>query len=93
MAHLKYCVHGIHEKQVFVRLVVDSFAYCLGQLGLFKISLYSWWILPCLNKELFYFIQHIKNSVEGFHPPPTPLYHSGGMNLRVRLRVKFSSIY
>ena len=26
----KYCVHGIHEKQVLVRLVVDSFAYCLG---------------------------------------------------------------
>ena len=28
----KYCVHGIHDKQVSVRLVVDSFAYCLGQL-------------------------------------------------------------
>ena len=27
---LKYCVHGIHEKQVLVRLVVDRFAYCLG---------------------------------------------------------------
>ena len=27
---LKYCEHGIHEKQVLVRLVVDSFAYCLG---------------------------------------------------------------
>ena len=27
---LKYCVHGIHEKQVLVRLVVASFAYCLG---------------------------------------------------------------
>ena len=26
----KYCVHGIHEKQVLVRLVVDSVAYCLG---------------------------------------------------------------
>ena len=26
----KYCVHGIHEKQVLVRLVVESFAYCLG---------------------------------------------------------------
>ena len=32
----KYSVHGIHEKQVLVRLVVESFAYCLGQLGLFK---------------------------------------------------------
>ena len=29
----KYCVHGIHEKQLLVRLVVDSLAYCLGQLG------------------------------------------------------------
>ena len=27
---LKYCVHGIHEKQVLVRLVVDNCAYCLG---------------------------------------------------------------
>ena len=26
----KYCVHGIHEKQVLVRLVADSLAYCLG---------------------------------------------------------------
>ena len=34
----KYCVH---EKQVLVRLVVDSFAYCLGKLGLFKLFLYS----------------------------------------------------
>ena len=34
---LKYCVHGIHEKQVLVWLVVDNFAYCLGYLGSFKI--------------------------------------------------------
>ena len=46
---LNYCVLGIHKKQVLVRLVVDSF-------GLFIIFLYSWWILPCLNKELFYSI-------------------------------------
>ena len=26
----KYCVHGIHEKQVLVRLVVDSFAFVEG---------------------------------------------------------------
>ena len=41
LAHLnfrffKYCVHGIHEKQVLVRLVVDSFVYCLGQLRYLK---------------------------------------------------------
>ena len=46
---LNYCVLGIHEKQVLVRLFVDSF-------GLFIIFLYSWWILLCLNKELFYSI-------------------------------------
>ena len=49
----KYCVHGIHEKQVLNRLVVDSFAYCLG--GLFNFfSIYT----PdefyrVLKKELF----------------------------------------
>ena len=34
LAHLnfwffKYFVQGFHEKQILVRLVVDSFAYCL----------------------------------------------------------------
>ena len=42
LAHLncwffKYCVHGFYEKQVLVRLVEDSLAYHLGQLGLFEI--------------------------------------------------------
>ena len=32
----KYFIHGIHEKQVLVRLVVDGLAYRLGQLGLLK---------------------------------------------------------
>ena len=59
LAHLNFwffkcSVHGIHEKQVLVRLVEDSFAYCLGQLGLFNFFLFSWWIQPCLNKQLFY---------------------------------------
>ena len=27
---LKYCVHGIHDRQVLLRVVVDSLAYCLG---------------------------------------------------------------
>ena len=32
----------------------------------------------------FKILQHIKTSREGFHqPPPTPLYHGGGMNLHV----------
>ena len=30
-------------------------------------------------------LQHIKNLGEGFHPPPR---YGGGMNLRVRPRVK-----
>ena len=35
------------------------------------------------------------NSGEGFHqpPPPPPLYHGGGMNLRVRPRVKLTNIW
>ena len=33
----KYYVHGINEKKVLVRLVIYSFAYCLGYLGLFNI--------------------------------------------------------
>ena len=63
----KYCVHGIHEKQVLVRLVVDSFAYCLG--GLFNFfSIYT----PdefyrVLKKELFY---STKFSLQPFPPPP-----------------------
>ena len=32
MLIFKYCIHGIHEKQVLVRLVVDGLAYRLGQL-------------------------------------------------------------
>ena len=35
------------------------------------------------------------NSGEGFHqppPPPAPLYHGGGMNLRVRPRVKLTNM-
>ena len=35
-------------------------------------------------------LQHMKNFREGFHqPPPPPLYHGGGVNLRVRPRVKY----
>ena len=45
------------------------------------------------KQNRFKILQHIKNFGEGFHPTPPPppsLYHgggSGGMNLRVRLRV------
>ena len=40
------------------------------------------------RQNRFEILQHIKNSVEGFYPlPPRPLYHGGGMNLRVRPRV------
>ena len=63
----KYCVHGIHEKQVLNRLVVDSFAYCLG--GLFNFfSIYT----PdefyrVLKKELFC---STKFSLSPSPPPP-----------------------
>ena len=35
--------------------------------GLRKITLYSWWILPCLNKELFYSVPSLT-----FCEPPSP---------------------
>ena len=42
--------------------------------------------------SIFGDVTRLKNSGEGFHqtppPPPGPLYHGGGMNLRVRRRVK-----
>ena len=44
-----------------------------------------------LNANRFEIMQHTKNSGEGFlqPPPPSPtLYYGGGINLRVRLRVK-----
>ena len=41
-----------------------------------------------LKANRFEILQHTKNSGEGFLQPPPPLYHGGGMNLRVRLRVK-----
>ena len=47
-------------------------------------------ILHVKHKKLPFvaILQHIKNSVEGFYPHPSyPLYHGGGMNLRVRPRV------
>ena len=42
------------------------------------------------RQNRFEILQHIKNSGKGFHPtPPLPtLYQGGGMNLRVRPRVK-----
>ena len=41
----------------------------------------------------FKILQHIKNSGEGFHPPPPlPLYHSGGMNLHVHVRPRVNKI-
>ena len=36
----------------------------------------------------FEILQHIKNTGEGFHQPSLPLYHGGGVNLRVHPRVK-----
>ena len=41
-----------------------------------------------LRQNRFEILQHIKNSGEGFHPPPPPSrYHGGDMNLLVRPRV------
>ena len=42
------------------------------------------------RQNRFEILQHIKNSGKGFHPTPPPptLYQGGGMNLRVRPRVK-----
>ena len=40
------------------------------------------------RQNRFEILQHIKNAGEGFYQPPLPLYHGGGMNLRVRPRVK-----
>ena len=39
------------------------------------------------RQKRFEILQHIKNSEEGRVPLTTPLYHGGGMNLRVRPRV------
>ena len=44
-------IHGIHEKQVLVRLVVVRFWILFRIVRLFLIFLNSWWILPCLNKD------------------------------------------
>ena len=47
---------------------------------------------PLKVKLFFKILQHIQNSGEGLHPPPPPpnaLYHSGGMNLRVRPGVNY----
>ena len=38
------------------------------------------------RQNRFEILQHIKNSGEGFHQPPPPLYHGGAMNLIVRPR-------
>ena len=35
----------------------------------------------------------MKSSGEGFHPPPPPLYHSGGIKLRVRPRAGAPEAY
>ena len=49
--------------------------------------------LSAEGKTRFEILQH--NSGKGFHqpflPPPPPLYHGGGMNLRVRPRVKLTN--
>ena len=44
------------------------------------------------RQKCFEILEHIKNCREGLHHPPPPLYHSGGMNLCVRLRVKMYKV-
>ena len=84
-AYLCIMFHVKHKKLPF--LAVLTWFPILGKI---QDVHHCWWLekikgLP-LKVNRFKILQHIKNSFLP-PPPPAPLYHGGGMNLRVRSRV------